>query len=243
MRSAVAPAAARAVPLRTLVADPIATEVGPTTSAPRAERTSVNQASLRVIVSSSSPAVRTGLRELVSRGGFVVVDTLAATALVEADLDDVDVVVIDLGDDDELRGALDGELAEVPAVLLTDRASAPDPEAAARAWLAPDAREEALAAAIAAVAVGLTVYASEVGPAGEPGAVSGGSGEIASITEREHDVLVLLAAGLPNKAIARQLGISEHTVKFHVGSLLSKFDAQSRTEAVTIAARQGLLTL
>ncbi|MBC8445035.1 MAG: response regulator transcription factor [Rhodospirillaceae bacterium] len=66
---------------------------------------------------------------------------------------------------------------------------------------------------------------------------------VASITDREREVPALLATGLPNKAIARRLDISEHTVKFHVGSLLSKLDAQSRTEAVTIAARQGLLTL
>ena len=67
-------------------------------------------------------------------------------------------------------------------------------------------------------------------------------GEVASITDRERDVLALLATRLPNKAIARRLDISEHTVKFHVVSLISKLDAQSRTEAVTIAARQGLLT-
>jgi len=88
------------------------------------------------------------------------------------------------------------------------------------------------------------VYAPEFAPGSDAVAVSGGiGGEVASITDRERDVLALLATGLPNKAIARRLDISEHTVKFHVGSLLSKLDAQSRTEAVTIAARQGLLTL
>jgi DNA-binding NarL/FixJ family response regulator len=53
----------------------------------------------------------------------------------------------------------------------------------------------------------------------------------------------LVAAGLPNKTIARELGISEHTAKFHVGSLLAKLGAASRTEAVTIATRRGLLAV
>ena len=52
-----------------------------------------------------------------------------------------------------------------------------------------------------------------------------------------------MAAGLPNEAIALQLGISEHTAKFHVSQILSKLDAGSRTEAVTRAASQGLLVL
>jgi DNA-binding NarL/FixJ family response regulator len=55
--------------------------------------------------------------------------------------------------------------------------------------------------------------------------------------------LGLVASGLPNKAIARTLGISDHTVKFHVSSVLNKLNAGSRTEAVTIATRQGILSL
>jgi DNA-binding NarL/FixJ family response regulator len=185
-----------------------------------------------------------GLAALVARAGFEVVEAFAGDGLLESGLDDVDVLVIDLGDDEALRAALELDLADVPAVVLAERPGAMDPDLAARAWLDPQASEDALAAAIAAVAAGLTVYSSELGPpAADGGSRPVGGGEVTSITEREHDVLVLLAAGLPNKAIALQLGISEHTVKFHVGSLLSKLEAQSRTEAVTIAARQGLLTL
>ena len=55
-----------------------------------------------------------------------------------------------------------------------------------------------------------------------------------ALTARESEVLLLVAEGLPNKAIARELGISEHTAKFHVGSLLGKLGAASRTEAVTL---------
>jgi two-component system, NarL family, nitrate/nitrite response regulator NarL len=56
-------------------------------------------------------------------------------------------------------------------------------------------------------------------------------------------VLQLLAEGLPNKTIARQLSISEHTVKFHLNAIMSKLGAQSRTEAVVRATRLGLIIL
>ena len=62
------------------------------------------------------------------------------------------------------------------------------------------------------------------------------------LTSREREVLDLIAEGLPNKAIASRLDISEHTVKFHVNSILNKLGAQSRTEVVTLATRMGLIT-
>jgi DNA-binding CsgD family transcriptional regulator len=64
-----------------------------------------------------------------------------------------------------------------------------------------------------------------------------------ALTPREIDVLTLLAEGASNKEIARRLGISVHTAKFHVGSLLDKLDATGRTDAVTHAARLGVLRL
>jgi DNA-binding NarL/FixJ family response regulator len=63
------------------------------------------------------------------------------------------------------------------------------------------------------------------------------------LTAREMEVLQLLAEGLPNKSIAQRLDISEHTVKFHVNSILRKLEAQSRTEAVVQATRLGLILL
>ena len=63
------------------------------------------------------------------------------------------------------------------------------------------------------------------------------------LTPRERDVLLLMAEGASNKAIARQLGISVHTAKFHVGSLLDKLDATGRTDAVAHAARRGVIHL
>jgi DNA-binding CsgD family transcriptional regulator len=63
------------------------------------------------------------------------------------------------------------------------------------------------------------------------------------LTPRERDVLALLAEGCSNKEIARTLGISVHTAKFHVGSLLDKLDATGRTDAVAHAARRGIIEL
>jgi DNA-binding CsgD family transcriptional regulator len=63
------------------------------------------------------------------------------------------------------------------------------------------------------------------------------------LTPRELDVLALMAEGASNKAIAKQLGISVHTAKFHVGSILDKLDATGRTDAVAHAARRGVIHL
>jgi DNA-binding CsgD family transcriptional regulator len=62
-----------------------------------------------------------------------------------------------------------------------------------------------------------------------------------ALTPREIEVLNMLAEGLANKTIAWRLGISEHTVKFHLSSIFTKLNASSRTEAVTLAIRQGLI--
>lgn len=103
---------------------------------------------------------------------------------------------------------------------------------------------ERLAAALHAAAVGLTV----VDPGhrsllASPPDESPAPDLIEALTPREEEVLALLADGLTNRAIARQLAISENTVKFHVQSLLGKLDAQSRTDAVVRATRLGLLVL
>jgi DNA-binding CsgD family transcriptional regulator len=64
-----------------------------------------------------------------------------------------------------------------------------------------------------------------------------------ALTRRELTVLRLVAHGLGNKEIARELGISSHTVKYHLASLLAKLGVHSRTEAVTMGLRRGLLPL
>jgi DNA-binding NarL/FixJ family response regulator len=85
--------------------------------------------------------------------------------------------------------------------------------------------------AATSLAAGATPVVAEAPPGSDP------------LTARELQVLQLVAQGLPNKGIARQLGISENTAKFHVASLTGKLGASSRTEAVTLAARRGLILL
>ena len=75
------------------------------------------------------------------------------------------------------------------------------------------------------------------------GRQDGGSGLDQPLTPREVEVLTLLAEGASNKRIARALGISVHTAKFHVGQLIDKLDASGRTDAVAHAARIGVLHL
>jgi DNA-binding NarL/FixJ family response regulator len=70
-----------------------------------------------------------------------------------------------------------------------------------------------------------------------------GDGPAPSLSPRESEVLRQVAAGLTNKAIALQLGISEHTVKFHLGSAMTKLGAASRAEAVALAMRRGLISV
>ena len=71
----------------------------------------------------------------------------------------------------------------------------------------------------------------------------GRAGDEFQLTARERDVLALMAEGCSNKEIARTLGISVHTAKFHVGSLLDKLDATGRLDAVAHAARRGIIEL
>jgi two-component system, NarL family, nitrate/nitrite response regulator NarL len=97
-----------------------------------------------------------------------------------------------------------------------------------------------LAAAVRAVAEGLLVLdgaaaASALRPAPPLAAA------VEPLTPREQEVLQLLAEGLSNKRIGARLGISDHTVKFHVNAILGKLGAQSRTEALAHAARLGLV--
>jgi DNA-binding NarL/FixJ family response regulator len=102
------------------------------------------------------------------------------------------------------------------------------------------------AATIAAArASGLTADAWLLAPSGGPiGATDETVGVPAeTLTRRETEVLELVAEGLPNKAIALQLDISDQTVKFHVASICAKLGAANRTDAVRKALERGLITL
>jgi two-component system nitrate/nitrite response regulator NarL len=112
--------------------------------------------------------------------------------------------------------------------------------AGARGVLSRGAGADVLSAALSAVAQGLLVSDPTIsGGAGSPGIAP----PPVDLTPRELEVLLLLAEGHPNKGVAARLSVSEHTVKFHVNSIMGKLNAQSRTEAVTRATRLGLLPL
>ena len=131
--------------------------------------------------------------------------------------------------------------------------------AGVRAVLPRNVTRSELAAAIEAVAAGLLVFHpadADLLPAlrpGEPDARPGPNPGLSSpqlneqlvepLTRREIEVLQLVAGGLGNKEIALRLNISEHTAKFHVASIMSKLGAASRTEAVTVGIRHGLVML
>ncbi|HYS15969.1 MAG TPA: response regulator transcription factor [Candidatus Binatia bacterium] len=115
--------------------------------------------------------------------------------------------------------------------------------AGVRAVLRGDATKEELVAAIAAARAGLVVLHPDAlkSPAAARAAPQGGGA--AALTPREVEILGMMAEGMSNRTIAARLGISSHTVKFHVASILEKLGAGSRTEAVTFGVRQGLIAL
>jgi DNA-binding NarL/FixJ family response regulator len=156
--------------------------------------------------------------------------------------------------DAESPGADSEERGAISIVILADEYQGALTEEAARAGvkaiLPRSSTGDEIIAAVEAAAAGLFVLspdtmasflnANRSRVSTEP--VSPAS-KVDALTEREIEVLGMLAEGLGNKTIAHRLGISEHTVKFHVSSVLAKLGAGSRTEAVTIGIRQGLILI
>jgi DNA-binding NarL/FixJ family response regulator len=112
-----------------------------------------------------------------------------------------------------------------------------------RAVLPKRVRPEELLAAVQAAAADLVVLPVQdfVSPAGWSPPPGRSEALIEPLTAREMEVLAKMSEGLSNKEISSSLAISEHTVKFHVASILSKLEATSRTEAVMQAIRKGLI--
>jgi DNA-binding NarL/FixJ family response regulator len=132
--------------------------------------------------------------------------------------------------------------ASLPTVLLAEGVDGARRAASVRATLRPSAADSLVAAAVR-----LAVAGYAVSPEIErPHDTSGGreSGEMlpaVSLTQREKEVIALLAEGASNKLIARRLDISVHTAKFHVAAILEKLGAVNRTDAIAIAMREGLV--
>jgi len=110
-----------------------------------------------------------------------------------------------------------------------------------RAVLRDDAAAEEIQAALAAVLAGLVVFQPEAAAAAAPTKASSRRGS--ALTARELEILEMMAEGIDNRRIALRLRISRNTVKFHVASILDKLHASSRTEAVTVAIREGRISV
>jgi NarL family two-component system response regulator YdfI len=211
---------------------------------------------IRVFIVAASPLARAGLENLLAARNMEVVGSNATIDTLGDVLADVapDVVLIDSSGEphDPMMEAIlaSGLAADISVVLLGDGMTGASSTAALhagiRAALPGDISPDQLVAALQAAASGLFVlhpsHANEALPAGS--ASTRALDELAeSLTRRELEVLQMLAAGLSNKEIAVRLGISEHTVKFHVASILGKLGATSRTEAVSLGIRRGLVLL
>ncbi len=212
---------------------------------------------IRVFIVAASPLARSGLDAMLRQSGEVeiagadsdfaalgdtLLDAQADVVVAEHEGGTVDTLI------EELASA--GVLADTPVVLLTDTpvalGAAEALRAGVRAVLPRHASAEQLLAAVQAAAVGLAVLpATALGaflPPATPSALAT-QPLIEPLTRREREVLQMLAAGLGNKEIAARLTISEHTVKFHVAAILGKLGASTRTEAVAIGIRHGLILL
>jgi DNA-binding NarL/FixJ family response regulator len=168
-------------------------------------------------------------------------DTVTIVAVAVAE-----VVLIDATNVREMVAALE-ETRGVPSIVMVD---APENEitslalrAGAAGVVARQSDVPELLAAIDGVALGLLVVDGSARESLAGAAVRTPEAGFEPLTPRERDVLALLARGLSNKRIAARLNVSEHTVKFHVGSVLSKLGAATRAEAVALGARQGYVVL
>ncbi len=205
----------------------------------------------RILVVAASPVVRAGLESLLARAGeYSVLGTAALPRLAGDRLAEPDVIVVSLGagDDAVIASALPPESDSAPAIVVLGEEPVGDWGPRVLRWGARGALPHSvgaaeLVAAIEAAAVGLVAMPPElVGVAGRTRLRSRSSVPQA-LTEREGEVLGLVAAGLGNKAIAIRLAISEHTVKSHVTALFAKLGVSTRAEAVATGVRQGLLML
>ena len=211
---------------------------------------------IRVFLVGESPPARSALRSRLKTYGVNVVGEAASIEGVGAQLSDAhaQVLLIDSGNGNAsgaVETLMESDLAtEFPTVVLVEEARPGELGQALRAQvrsvLPRETRTERIAAALNAAALGLvTLLPDEIDAVAEVNGPSAPEvGELAdALTAREREVLQMLAAGLANKEIAARLNISDHTAKFHVAAILGKFGASTRTEAVTIGIRRGLILL
>jgi NarL family two-component system response regulator YdfI len=211
---------------------------------------------IRVFIVAASPLSRANLQNvLTARKVEVVGSAPNLESLWDQPTDvEVDIILVEASGDhsEEMIDTLNQSQlsSEAAIVVLSDRFEpgrlAEALRAGVRAVLPGDMSPDQIVAGLEAAAAGLIVlHPAEVDamlPQAEP-ASSPLAELIEPLTPRESEVLQMLASGLANKEIATRLAISDHTVKFHVASILGKLGAASRTEAVTLGIRRGLVLL
>ncbi len=211
---------------------------------------------IRVFIVAASPLSRANLKSLLrARKVEIVGSGPNLESLWDQPPDvEVDIVLIDASGDyfEEMTNSLSQSQlgSEAAVVVISDRFEpgrlAEALRAGVRALLPSDALPDQIVVSLEAAAAGLIVlHPAEVDamfPAAEA-ASSPLADLVEPLTPRESEVLQMLASGLANKEIATRLAISDHTVKFHVASILGKLGAASRTEAVTLGIRRGLVLL
>ena len=212
---------------------------------------------IRVLIFAASLTDGAGLERLLpTREVKIVARTSDIEGLPDLFADtEPDVVLVDISNeapDDTLEAVLESGIvsdAAVVAILDNESITAKSAEAlrkGVRAVLPSDITSDQLVAALRAAAAGLVVlHPAEVTATFSTQATSSQAlNELTEpLTPREREVLQMLASGLGNKQIAARLNISEHTAKFHVASILGKLGAGSRTEAVALGIRRGLVLL
>jgi len=204
---------------------------------------------LHLLLIADDPLARAGLAALLADvPGCEIVGQMSSVSLTADFPPDLltppDAIIWDMGWD-PVEAVLDWPDMPAPVLALLS-----DGEQATAVWqsgvrgiLLRDMDTDKLLAAAQAVASGLVVVEPQLAGTLLPLADSDDFAPDDPLTPRELEVLQRLAEGLTNKAIAQQLGISEHTIKFHVNAIMGKLHAQSRTEAVVRATRLGLILL
>jgi DNA-binding NarL/FixJ family response regulator len=206
---------------------------------------------IRIAVAATSAVRRAGLESIIrSNAEFHLAGSFGAVAsLVSfARSTELDVIVIDT---DSIRDLSLEPTSDAAIVLLTEVTEARSISrllrSGVRAILPRESDPDDVLSAIYASYDGLVLLST---PNAESLAALFGDQPLEveaelseEITSRETDVLRMLAQGLVNKDIAARLGISEHTVKFHISSILDKLGASTRTEAVTLGIRRGLIPI
>jgi NarL family two-component system response regulator YdfI len=213
---------------------------------------------IRVVVAAISAVRRGGLEAIVRNNpSCKLVGSLPAIAGFAIRIQELQphVVIGDLAQADTqiFQAASDLERAGISTVVLIDHPSvgwtARALRAGVRAILPRESSENEISSAVLAADRGLVLLDPEVTKdlASQTRAVTSTSENVAEgleeLTAREVEVLRLMAEGFGNKQIAVRLGISDHTVKFHISSILAKLSVSSRTEAVTQGIRMGLIVV